>query len=961
MNESEKHNFLKQVAFATYHHYKGNLDDVTFVFPNRRSGLFFQRYLGEVIGQPIFSPEIVTITELFEALARLTPAEPLSLLLQLYKFYLKHTGSDETFDTFMFWGQMLLTDFDDICKYDVDARMLFANLRDIKVLDASFDYLSEEQKQIIRTFWDNFDDRRFDSVARGKFKDIWIHLADIMQELNQELLQKKEGYQGLTQLEAVKRLESGIIDEEIDGKKMVFVGFNALTGCEHRLFSYYQKRAKSLFFWDYSGPFLSDKQNIASKFKQENLRDFPQEIQWEHPSSIAKYSLIGVPSLVGQAQYVRKALKDECKCENDHWIETAVVLPDENLLMPVLQALPEQVCRVNVTMGYPLASTEVMGFLELLCDVRRKRRLVRKAPAYYHKTVVALLRHKYMSGTAGAQTEEVCKTIVRENRVYVPQDLLLQNNHALLLAVFKGEESTSDLAYITHVWDTLRACVSEQEELQEEKMYIHQACVVCERLSDLLKEYPHVQVERETLFSILRQYMRSVSIPFKGEPLDGLQVMGLLETRALDFKNVVILSANEGTLPRTQNNNSFIPYNLRKGYGLPTFEEHDAIMAYNFYRLISNAEQVHLVYDNRIGKEQTNEMSRYVWQLKYQYNISLKEQVVTPSVKMTEGQKFTLNDSVFIQERLDTYCQPTREGGRALSASALNTFFKCSARFYFAHLCGLSPSDEVKEEIEADMFGTLYHGVMEALYMPYKGKEVTGVDVTEMKHRIKDVLVKTYAAHVLKMSTGEVPHEIEGNHSLILRVIEEYVEKQLDNDLKDTPFTYVAPEQRFEHSCAIEGGKRHVNLVGYVDRIDQKADELRIIDYKTGKVDALQFSEVSDLFDSTLGKKRPEYALQTMLYAWFYMHQCDTAPHMRVVPYIASLRSFYSEEPLKGLKRVNGKQISPLEDYRPLDEEFEQALRDFLEQSIFAPNVKFTQVEDVKECEYCPFVELCGR
>lgn len=959
MQELDRYNFLKQVARSSYAYYKDNLKEVTFVFPNRRSGLFFQRYLGEVIEKPIFSPRIVTITQLFEELSQLTPADSLSLLLQLYTIYCKHTKSTETFDVFMFWGQMLLSDFEDICKYDVDAHLLFANLEDIKELDELFDYLTEEQKETIRRFWSEFSAKDADSMNRGVFKSVWGHLADIMQEFNEQLLRNRDAYPGLIQLEAVRKLESGDLDDKLQEQHVVFVGFNALTQCEHRLFSYYKKRAQTLFFWDYKGGFLSDEGNLASKFKEVNLRDFPQTLRLDAACSQGRFYLVGVPSLVGQAQYVRKAIGDVLPDGVD-WMEMAVVLPDESLLMPVLQALPENVSHVNVTMGYPLSVTDVLGFLELLFELRRKKRVVKQQPVYYYRIVLALLRHKYLIGVIDQDMEDVCRRIISENRVYVPQDMLVKGD-GLLSQIFEWKDDVTDLQYLTSVWNALRYYIAEQPLLSEEKKYVDQACVVCQRLMDVLSKYAQVSLRRETIFAVLLQYMRAVTIPFQGEPLNGLQVMGLLETRALDFRKVVILSANEGTLPKTQTSNSFIPYNLRKGYGLPTFEEHDAIMAYNFYRLITNAEEVHLVYDNRTNKEQTQEVSRYVWQLKYQYEVDMQESLVLPEVKMTEGQNFSLTDSEFIQEKLAAYCYPVEKGGKALSASALNVFLKCSAQFYFSNLCGLSSLEEVKENIEADMFGTLYHAVMEKLYEPYSGKEVTGTVVMKLKEMVECQLKEVYARNMLNIASGEFPKEIAGEDNLVLQVLREYLLKQLDNDLKDTPFHYIAPEQSLSATCAIDGGKRCVNLKGYVDRIDRKEDEIRIIDYKTGEVGSLQFEEVKDLFDASLKDKRSDYALQTMLYAWLYLRNNTPQEGMRIVPYIASLRSFYSDEPLKGLIREEGRTKIPVDDYVPLNDEFEQALRDFLENTLFSKDVKFEQTQDSKTCAYCAFVELCGR
>ena len=600
--------FLYQVASLFYSEYGAEVSRLAFVFPNRRTGLFFQKYLSEVSEKPLFSPTILTINDLFVQLSGKQAADRISMLFKLYDIYLRHSGSSETFDEFLYWGEMLLNDFDDIDKYMADARMLFTNVTDLREIENDFSFLSPEQIAAIRTFWSSFYPKG-DTPNQEQFLAVWQILYALYTDLREALATEGKGYEGMIFREVVEQMEK---DEccDLPYTKVVFVGLNALSVAEERFLSGLQKRGIADFYWDYASPKVTDPDNKASYFVERNLRQFPSQLIENGQLTIdnedddkKKIEVIGIPSGIGQAKQVCSILNELCKEDEmsaEEALRTAVILPDEHLLIPVLNAIPEQIKRINVTMGYPLAGTPVASLMEYILALQKNIRYVDRRPVFYFRDVLPILNHRYISTTSPEVVSNLVKNISENNKIYISYDDL--NKTPLLSILFTpvtAVETFSD--YLINVLQELNKAVeggklkvesvnSDTEPLSTfnsqlstindiEQEFIFHYFATVNRMKEVMRE-ANVEMKIDTYFRLLKRVTDTITIPFHGEPLSGLQIMGVLETRALDFDRLIILSMNEGIFPLRKAANSFIPYNLRRGFGLPTYE-------HQFGRIIS--------------------------------------------------------------------------------------------------------------------------------------------------------------------------------------------------------------------------------------------------------------------------------------------------------------------------------------------------------------------------------------
>ena len=587
--------FLYQVASLFYSEYGAEVSRLAFVFPNRRTGLFFQKYLSEVSEKPLFSPTILTINDLFVQLSGKQAADRISMLFKLYDIYLRHSGSSETFDEFLYWGEMLLNDFDDIDKYMADARMLFTNVTDLREIENDFSFLSPEQIAAIRTFWSSFYPIG-DTPIQEQFLAVWQILYALYTDLREALATEGKGYEGMIFREVVEQMEK---DEccDLPYTKVVFVGLNALSVAEERFLSGLQKRGIADFYWDYAPPKVTDPDNKASYFVERNLRQFPSQLIENGQLTIdnedddkKKIEVIGIPSGIGQAKQVCSILNELCKEDEmsaEEALRTAVILPDEHLLIPVLNAIPEQIKRINVTMGYPLAGTPVASLMEYILALQKNIRYVDRRPVFYFRDVLPILNHRYISTTSPEVVSNLVKDISENNKIYISYDDL--NKTPLLSILFTpvtAVETFSD--YLINVLQELNKAVeggklkvesvnSDAEPLSTfnsqlstindiEQEFIFHYFATVNRMKEVMRE-ANVEMKIDTYFRLLKRVTDTITIPFQGEPLSGLQIMGVLETRALDFDRLIILSMNEGIFPLRKPANSFNPYNLRRGFG----------------------------------------------------------------------------------------------------------------------------------------------------------------------------------------------------------------------------------------------------------------------------------------------------------------------------------------------------------------------------------------------------------
>lgn len=897
------------------------------------------------------------------------PADKIQMLFRLYELYKQRSGSSESFDEFIYWGEMLLNDFDDIDKYMVDARMLFRNVSDLKSLDDDFNYLSPEQVQAIRSFWSSFYPKG-DSPNQQHFLELWEILYDLYAGLRTSLAKDGCGYDGMIFREVVEQLEKEPMSD-FPFDQVVFVGLNALSVSEERLLLVLQKKGVADFYWDYVGPWVTDPDNKASFFLERNLRLFPSRMQLPATEPVqAEIRVMGVPSAIGQAKQVYpilQALADEQQLTDESALRTAIVLPDEHLLVPVLNAIPEAIQHINVTMGYPLAGTPVAALMEYILTLQKNIRYIDRVPVFYFRDVLPILNHQYVMAAAPEEVSQLVKDMTAGNRIYVHAADL--NRHELLSILFTPVQNTEELSdYLIHVLEALNACLrnkrpnpddeemisnSTQTTADIEQEFIFHYFATVNRMKEVMREIK-IEMRLDTYFRLLKRMTDLITIPFEGEPLSGLQVMGVLETRALDFDRLIILSMNEGIFPLKKAANSFIPYNLRRGFGLPTYEHQDSVWAYHFYRLIRRAKQVTLLYDTRTTGLQTGEVSRFVHQLRYHYQYPLIDELVVYDVASSAVPPISVQKTAEVEKLLSDFLSG---GPRALSASAINTYLDCPLKFYFSVLEQIQEEDEITETVERDVFGSILHKVMEDLYAPFKGKLVTA-DLLKLLRKDQPLLTGTIARAFAELFfKSPVVRPLEGENFLTGEMIRKYAEKILEQDACFTPFHYIESEKKVRATITLSD-RRVVQLKGFIDRVDSLDRVLRIVDYKTGS-GKLDFESVEGLFDKE-AKDRPKAVMQVFLYAWMYQ-QLPEYTGMPIQPAIYYLRTLFqrSFNPVVEQKKGRGK-ADKVNSFQEFVADFEGKLRQCLDE-IFNLDIPFTQTETGKACAYCSFRGLCGK
>lgn len=956
--------FLYQVASLFYEKWGAEVSRLAFVFPNRRTGLFFQKYLSEVADTPLFSPTILTINDLFIQLSGKQSADRISMLFTLYDIYIRQSGSTETFDEFLYWGEMLLNDFDDIDKYMANARMLFSNVTDLREIENDFDFLSDEQIAAIRSFWSSFYPRG-DTPNQQQFLAVWQVLYDLYEEFRATLAAEGKGYEGMIFREVVESMERGE-SPDLPYERIVFVGLNALSVSEERFLAQLQKREIADFYWDYVSDKVTDPDNKASYFVSRNLKSFPSSMKLPPEEKVkTEIEVIGIPSGIGQAKHVYTLLSDWCKeaeMSSEEALRTAVILPDEHLLIPVLNAIPEQIRRINVTMGYPLAGTPVASLIEYILALQKNVRYIDRNPLFYFRDVLPVLNHRYILSTSPEIISSLVKEITENNKIYISHTELGKTPLLeILFTPVTGVEAFSD--YLIKVLEELNKVMSSLSDEEEEdatqrtndleQEFIFHYFTTVNRMREVMKD-ARIEMKIDTFFRLLKRVTDTITIPFHGEPLSGLQIMGVLETRALDFDRLIILSMNEGIFPQRKAANSFIPYNLRRGFGLPTYEHQDSVWAYHFYRLIERASHVSLLYDTRSNGLQTGEVSRFVHQLHYHYEVPMRDKLVVYNVSSSKTPPLAVPKREDIMRRLDAY----RKGGsKAISASAINTYLDCPLKFYFSVVEGIREEEEVSETIESDVFGSILHKVMEELYKPFQGKMVT-VDL--LKAIRKDTALLTGAiarAFASEFFKTEVVRSLTGQNYLIGEMIRKYVEKILERDGKLTPFVYIESERKINGLISLSDHSE-IRLKGFIDRVDEVLDAIRIIDYKSGS-GTTTFSSIESLFNKE-EKDRAKAVMQVFMYCWMYAHFTENKGKT-IQPGIYYVRSLFSDpfDP-SVYHRIERGKSEKVEDFSGYAQAFEEGLRGCLDE-IFNPEIPFTQTPTGKACSYCPFKGICGK
>ena len=981
--------FLEYIAEDIISKYGTDLSRIAVVFPNKRAALFLNEHLARLAGQPVWSPAYITISDLFRQHTDLKTADPIKLICDIHKSFTKCTGIDETLDHFYGWGQLLLADFDDIDKNMADADSIFCNLKDIHELD-DISYLDNEQKEMLARFFANFSDD-IDSELKKRFLSLWSHFGDIYHDYNRRLTEQGIGYEG-----AIYRKVASEQTLHLKYDKYLFVGFNLLQKVERVLFSRLMKEGKAKFYWDFDEYYMPSPSPlpsggalvggygipaiptqptcsvgalpggalVSSAPTNLNLSDFPNELDNTDPDIYAnmrrpkRIRFISSPTENAQARFASNWL-----LENDRYKagrKTAVVMCDESILLPLMHSLPPEADKVNITSGFPLAMTPVASLVMLLFDLytlglRKKGTTLN--PHYLKK----LMAHPYAHHLKGVHLSQV-----HQEEVHQPnspsQHLTTSPSHHL---------NTSPILH--HIATLIKqvgiATKPEGDPLTQESVF--RMYTILNRLATLADSGDLI-VDNTTLRRLVSQLVSTSSIPFHGEPVVGVQIMGVLETRNIDFDHLLLLSCNEGNMPKGVNDSSFIPYTIRKAHHLTTIDNKVALYSYYFHRLLQRARDITIAYNNSTDNGHTGEMSRFMLQLLVEsgqkinhYSLTAKNHPTPLMPKPIQKDEATLNKLQQISR---------------LSPSALNTYIRCPLAFYYQYIAHIQEPHPDPETIDNRLFGNIFH---RAAYLIYK-------DITDRSPLVEKAHIQAYLsnrtllANVVDRAFEEEECKTNNGLQIINReVIIQYITKLLKIDQQLCPFSILAMEEEAKvytqlsfttppshhlttsppHHLTTSPSHHLITIGGIIDRLDILTDKqtgkprIRVVDYKTGNQPSSPIKNIDEIFDpNNIRSKHSNYYLQAILYSLIVSRSTEWNPANHPV---SPALLFIKQAPANHYDPTLHIDKHPISDVTVYEEEFLTQLKHTLA-DIYSPDTPFTPTDDRKKCELCPYRMLCG-
>ncbi|MDQ3072484.1 MAG: PD-(D/E)XK nuclease family protein, partial [Bacteroidota bacterium] len=808
--------FLYKVAEDVYARQGMLLGNAVVVFPNRRPIGFFKSALAELVDVPLPSPTVISIEDLVWNISGMNQAQELELIFDLYNIYIVHRP-EESFDKFYSWGKLLLSDFDEIDRYLVNTKKLFSNLKAVKELENEFMKVPDD-------FWDSINSGSATNLQQ-QFISQWDIFGKVYDEFTRFLAANRKAYPGLAYREAERRIRND--QNDASGIHYYFAGFNALSAAEMSIMKALLKKGKAEFYWDIDKYYLDNTREEAGHFIRKSLKELPlqnkQTVTDRLRNDTININIIGVPLSVGQAKALGVELKKFTEVQEVHG-ETAIVMPDDGLLLPLLYSLPEAIPHFYVTGGYPLKDTLVNGLFEKIIELQQNYN--DQSQGFYFKDVSALLTHPLYRSLAGDAPTEFLALLEKGQQIFILKELLISRvEMSPLNRLFQKPGSTEQFAaYIKENFEHLSQGISELNDREAAALrYLED---IFSNLTGLIKS-GSTDVTIPAFVRMMREMIAHSRLPISEEQSDTLQIMGMLETRCLQFENVFILSVNEGILPAHNGGHSYIPFDLRKAYGLPTPEEHDSLYAYYFYRLIHGAENVYLFYNSETGKDGT-EKSRYIRQIEnflVSQNSRLKVTYRNYSLPLTH-----IKAQEIIVEKDRNYFNKLihKNANAGFSPSFVTNYFVCSLKFLLQSILKLKPLEEVSEDVEGAVFGNLFHDLMYDLYAPWEGKEIDFQSFAGIRSKISSALDNL----MNKNHSGE---HLKSRNSLQIETIKVLAEKTIELDQNDAPFTILGLEKDVEHTLKnVEGALSEIKLKGRIDRIDDKAGAIRIVDYKTG-------------------------------------------------------------------------------------------------------------------------------
>lgn len=965
--------FLQETAEDIIAKYGENLEQIQIVLPNKRTGYFFQNTFAKIIQKTVWSPTIITIQQYISKLSRIQKVDKIALLFLLYKSF-KATDQDFSmdFDAFYALGELILNDFNEVDSYLVDVNQIFTNIKDLHEIDQKYSHLNEEQIEIIRKYWMNFSPQDL-SKEKEKFIQLWNLLPAVYNHFTQNLLSNNLAYEGLIYRQIAQNINENVLP--VNEQIVLFVGFNALNAAQKKIFKYLKSSGKADFYWDTDSYYHSNPIQEAGDFLRVNfdVLDEPKEKIAHHFTVPGKkIQLFGVPGNVGQAKVISRILKNYSDWEQikKNPEKTVIVLTDESMLFPVLNSLPDEIPSFNITMGFPLNNSSLYSLI--LYFLRIRQSIMRRGgakPVFYHKDVMAFLNHPFIYPAYKESAQKIIKTLKKSQIAYVNQNLLLQDKIELFDLVFTpiADDAQADaiLKRLLNILFIVFNHLPKDKKGSVEEEFIYQTYVSIKRLQELFEKYAgDVEFSEELIIRILKQLLSSVRVPFESKSTKGMQIMGLIETRNIDFDTVILLNANEGILPDLNRAPSLISESMRHAFGLPVLKYQDAIFGYFFYRLLQRAKNINIVYNNLSGTSSAGELSRYVQQIRQETNIEFQEFQLSQQLETSVKHPIYIEKDAKVLSLLNEYFQIDKEYPKMFTPSAIDAYLSCPLKFYFRYIAKLREPDAVDEEFSPIDLGNIIHAVMEYIYKSILEKNKNSLiilkDIQQVYEKVPQFVEQAFKEYYGKSEYAGF--EFTGNLLIIKEVINKYVEAILSVDEKLVPFEIVQLEEDYafktEFEINHENGPKKVLLSGIIDRIDKKDGIYRIIDYKTGKAEKI-FKDYDQLFSEKISVRK-KAVFQLFIYGLLFKNK-DEFKAKAVIPGIYDLRSMhkddFSAELFFGLSK--SKEVLDSDSFKKHLEEFKILLKEKLSE-IFDKNIPFKQTEELENCTYCPYKDICS-
>ena len=940
-----------------------DMSRIVVVFPNKRAALFMNEYMARMAGKPMWSPAYTTISELFGKHSEYVVGDSIKLVCDLHKSFVKCTGIDETLDHFYGWGQLLLTDFDDIDKNMADADKIFCNLKDIHELD-DLSYLTDEQRELLKRFFANFSHDQ-ETELKKRFLSLWSHFGDIYHDYNQRLRNQGIGYEGAIYREVATRK-----DIELEYDTYIFVGFNLLQKVEQELFANLKKAGKAHFYWDFDTYYMprnnSAYTNAAGKYIAMYLEDFPNELDvcsadiYQNMRRPKDVSFVMASTENIQARYASQWLREEGRCLAGR--KTAVVMCDEAILAPIIQSLPPEADKVNITSGFPLGMTPIASFVSLLLDTYTSG-IAGKGTCYRAQYASKLLRHAYTRYISD-KANDVYATIKEQHLVYPDQATLTMNGEDQGLALLFKTINIGNVHLLHHVETIIKligvnAKDTEDAFLQESVFRMY---TIINRLEQLAAN-GDMDVDINTLRRLIKQLIAAATIPFHGEPVVGIQIMGVLETRNLDFKHLLLLSCNEGNMPKGVNDSSFIPYAIRKAHGLTTIDNKVAIYSYYFHRLLQRAEDITIVYNNTTDNGHTGEMSRFMLQMMVDGQQKIKHYNLLADNSPIAHKPKSVSKAGSIKEKLD--------GMKSLSPSAINRYIKCPLMFFYQYVASIKEPDCEDDVVDNRMFGNIFHKSAQLIYdeiMSHNNGRIEKASIQKYlntKGLLESIVDRAFNEELFKVKNSMRSPYYNGLHLINRKVLIEYLRQLLHSDQRTAPFEMLALEDAVYTQIAFEtedNNVRKIRIGGIIDRLDRVTDArtgvstIRVVDYKTGIQATRKIKEIEEIFsDMNISQKHSDYYLQAILYSLIVDNSTKYNKQKDCVSPALLFVKQASKENYDPVLEIDSQKIANVREYKV---EFEQHLKEVLH-DIFNTNLPFTPTTDNTRCDKCAYRRIC--